>query len=157
VVVPIRPPNHNHKTFIGNSETCEVLQLAVNGVAPRTRVGVGKAWEMSNTKNKSKDSWLTGIAHHDGLVYCLQYDKSCIVVLDADNALKYKRKYDLPFPGPEGIAISGRYVYVTSGSGDIVRFTLPSEGSREGLTDPRSPKASAPNAVLRGTKEPNNA
>ena len=71
MVVPIRPPNHNHKTFIGNSETCEVLQLAVNGVAPPTRVGVGKAWEMSNMKNKSKDSWLTGIAHHDGLVYCL--------------------------------------------------------------------------------------
>ena len=120
--------HHNARLFVGNSVTCEVVELFIRGLGPPVRVAEGKAWAMSSTKKKPTDGWLTGIAHHRGLLYCLQYAHSCIVVLDAENGLRYKRKYDLPFQHPEGIASGGGYVYVSFEVSQIVRSPMTAEG-----------------------------
>ena len=133
--LPHRP---HHRLFVGNSETCEVVELHMRGsdirVADRR---VGKAWADSKTfTKKPPKGWLTGIAHHRGLLYCLQYvgglgrksNVGCIVVLDAENELRYERKYVLPFQSPEGIAIRDEYVYVSLAESQIVRFSMTAEG-----------------------------
>ena len=133
--LPHRP---HHRLFVGNSETCEVVELHMRGSDIRvTDWRVGKAWADSKTfTKKPPKGWLTGIAHHRGLLYCLQYvgglgrksNVGCFVVLDAENELRYERKYVLPFQSPEGIAIRDEYVYVSLAESQIVRFSMTAEG-----------------------------
>ena len=124
--------HHRHRLFVANSATCEVVEIAVRGSDVTTRVAVGKAWRMSGRmkkKKKPKSAWLTGIAHYRRAVYCCQYQPSCVVVLDADDGLRYVKSYELPHPSPEGIACDGTYLYVAFAGGQIKRAWL------DGLTN----------------------
>ena len=100
--------------------------MSFRGSDPPRRVAVGKAWRSSSKKRKRKpkSAWLTGIAHHRGLVYCCQYQPSCVVVLDADDGLRYVRSHALPDPSPEGIACDGRFLYVTFAGGQVRRAAI---------------------------------
>lgn len=118
--------HHRHRLFVANSATCEVVEMSVRGSDPPRRVAVGKAWRMSSKKRKlkPKSAWLTGIAFCRGTVYCCQYQPSCVVVLDADDDLRYVRSHELPHPSPEGIACDGTYLYVAFAGGQIKRARL---------------------------------
>ena len=118
--------HHRHRLFVANSRTSQVVEMSFRGSDPPRRVAVGKAWRVSSKKRKRrpKSAWLTGIAHHRGLVYCCQYQPSCVVVLDADDGLRYVRSHALPDPSPEGIACDGRYLYVTFAGGRVRRAAL---------------------------------
>ena len=119
--------HHRHRLFVANSATCEVVEMSVRGSDITRRVAVGKAWRMSGRmkkKKKPKSAWLTGIACNRGAVYCCQYQPSCVVVLDADDGLRYVKSYELPHPSPEGIACDGTYLYVAFAGGQIKRARL---------------------------------
>ncbi len=119
--------HHRHRLFVANSATCEVVEMSVRGSDVTTRVAVGKAWRMSGRmkkKKKPKSAWLTGIAFYRRAVYCCQYQPSCVVVLDADDGLRYVKSYELPHPSPEGIACDGTYLYVAFAGGQIKRARL---------------------------------
>jgi hypothetical protein len=119
--------HHRHRLFVANSATCEVVEMSVRGSDKPTRVAVGKAWRMSGRmkkKKKPKSAWLTGIAFYRRAVYCCQYQPSCVVVLDADDGLRYVKSYELPHPSPEGIACDGTYLYVAFAGGQIKRARL---------------------------------
>ena len=101
--------------------------MSVRGSDEPTRVAVGKAWRSSGRvkkKKKPKSAWLTGIAFYRRAVYCCQYQPSCVVVLDADDGLRYAKSYELPHPSPEGIACDGTYLYVAFAGGQIKRALL---------------------------------
>ena len=124
--------HHRHRLFVANSATCEVVEMSVRGSDVTRRVAVGKAWRMSGRmkkKKKPKSAWLTGIAFYRRAVYCCQYQPSCVVVLDADDDLRYVKSYELPHPSPEGIACDGTYLYVAFAGGQIKRAFL------DGLTN----------------------
>ena len=101
--------------------------MSVRGSDEPTRVAVGKAWRSSGRIKKGKkpkSAWLTGIAFYRRAVYCCQYQPSCVVVLDADDGLRYVKSYELPHPSPEGIACDGTYLYVAFAGGQIKRALL---------------------------------
>lgn len=101
--------------------------MSVRGSDKPTRVAVGKAWRSSGRIKKGKkpkSAWLTGIAFYRRAVYCCQYQPSCVVVLDADDGLRYVKSYELPHPSPEGIACDGTYLYVAFAGGQIKRALL---------------------------------
>ena len=119
--------HHRHRLFVANSATCEVVEMSVRGSDEPTRVAVGKAWRSSGRIKKGKkpkSAWLTGIAFYRRAVYCCQYQPSCVVVLDADDGLRYVKSYELPHPSPEGIACDGTYLYVAFAGGQIKRALL---------------------------------
>ena len=119
--------HHRHRLFVANSATCEVVEMSVRGSDKPTRVAVGKAWRMSGRIKKGKkpkSAWITGIAFYRRAVYCCQYQPSCVVVLDADDGLRYVKSYELPHPSPEGIACDGTYLYVAFAGGQIKRALL---------------------------------
>ena len=118
--------HHRHRLFVANSRTSQVVEMSFRGSDPPRRVAVGKAWRSSSKKRKRKpkSAWLTGIAHHRGMVYCCQYQPSCVVVLDADDGLRYVRSHALPDPSPEGIACDGRFLYVTFAGGQVRRAAI---------------------------------